>query len=300
MPVNVIGNPITMSRHTVLDGKAIAERIKRGLADEITALPTKPTLGILYFESPTAVLYKSAQAAQAASLGIHTIDYACPMDVTPQDVERVIQQWNEDPAIHGIFVHQPMPSQIDPQRVSTVIDPRKDIEGIHPESSARRFFAKARIGSCTALAVMRLIEETGVTLEGKEAVIIGHSEIVGRPVSMLLLDALATTTVCHVGTDKAGQLEGHVRRADVLVAAAGRPHLIKGAWVKPGAVVIDVGINVVNKRVVGDVEFEQAKERASFITPVPGGVGPVTVMMVMKNTIEACKLQQAHASRGSS
>ena len=184
-----------------------------------------------------------------------------------------------------------MPPQIDPQRISAVIDPRKDIEGIHPENSARRFFARARIGSCTALAVMELIQSTGVKLSGKEAVVVGHSEIVGRPVSMLLLDILATTTICHVGTDRLGRLREHVSRAEVLVVAAGRPQFIKGDWIQPGAVVIDVGINVVNGRVTGDVEFEAAKERAGYITPVPGGVGPVTVMMVMKNTVEAYKLQ---------
>ena len=187
-----------------------------------------------------------------------------------------------------------MPPQIDAQRISALIDPRKDIEGIHPQNMARRFFAKARIGSCTALAVMRLIEETGVDLTGKEAVVIGHSEIVGRPVSMLLLDRLATTTVCHLGTDKAGQLEAHVRRAEVLVAAVGKPQVVRGDWIKPGAIVIDVGINVLaDKRIVGDVEFDEARKRAAFISPVPGGVGPVTVMMVMKNAVEAFKLQRS-------
>jgi methylenetetrahydrofolate dehydrogenase (NADP+)/methenyltetrahydrofolate cyclohydrolase len=211
-------------------------------------------------------------------------------------VENILRHWNQDPIVHGIFVHQPMPPQLDPQRISAIIDPRKDVEGIHPQNSARRFFAKARIGSCTALAVMELIESTGQDLTGKEAVVIGHSEIVGRPVSMLLLDKLATTTVCHVGTDKAGHLEEHVRRAEVLVVAVGRPQLIKGDWIKPGAIVIDVGINVVNGRVVGDVEFNAACQRAGWITPVPGGVGPVTVMMVMKNTVEAFKLQRQSAA----
>jgi methylenetetrahydrofolate dehydrogenase (NADP+)/methenyltetrahydrofolate cyclohydrolase len=215
----------------------------------------------------------------------------CASSASFGDIERILQTWNDNPSIHGIFVHQPMPPQIDPQRISALIDPRKDVEGIHPQNSARRFFAKARIGSCTALAVMELIESTGVSLEGKEAIVVGHSEIVGRPVGMLLLDKLATTTVCHVGTDKAGRLEEHVRRAEVLVVAIGRPQFIKGSWIKPGAVVIDVGINVVGGRVVGDVEFEAAKTRAAFISPVPGGVGPVTVMMVMKNTVEAFKLQ---------
>ena len=280
----------------VLDGRAIAERIRRQLAEDLRQAPAHPMLAILAFAGGTSEIYRKAQVAQARALGIQTQDRVAAGTAAPGEVEAIILRWNADPAVHGIFVHQPMPPQIDPQRISALIDPRKDIEGIHPQNAARRFFAKARIGSCTALAVMRLIEETGVPLEGTEAVVVGHSEIVGRPVSMLLLDRLATTTVCHVATDKANRLEEHVRRADVLVVAVGRPQFIKGAWIKPGAAVIDVGINVVGGRVVGDVEFEVAKERAGFITPVPGGVGPVTVMMVMKNTVEAFKLQREAAA----
>ena len=282
-----------MSDHRVLDGKAIAQRIWESLRHELSTVRggTAPRLGILCFETPASNVYVDAQQKVAASLGIQTFPKRFPVTVSQQQVEDTIQEWNRDPTIHGIFVHQPMPPQIDPQRVSALIDPRKDIEGIHPQNSARRFFARARIGSCTALAVMELIEATGQAVAGKEAVVVGHSEIVGRPVSMLLLDKLATTTVCHAGTDQAGRLEDHVRRADILVVAVGRPQFIKGAWIKPGAIVIDVGINVVGGRVVGDVEFEAARARAAFITPVPGGVGPVTVMMVMKNTIEAFKLQ---------
>jgi methylenetetrahydrofolate dehydrogenase (NADP+)/methenyltetrahydrofolate cyclohydrolase len=281
-----------MPSSVVLDGRAVAQRIKAELQRELSAFTRRPTLAILSFATPASEVYRNAQRSEAASLGIEVRNHVAPNDITQRDIEQVIQQWNGDAAVHGVFVHQPMPPQIDAQRISAVIDPRKDIEGIHPQHSARRFFAKARIGSCTALAVMRLIEETKVPLEGKEAVVVGHSEIVGRPVSMLLLDALATTTVCHIGTDRAGRLEDHVRRADVLVVAVGRPQSIRGAWIKPVAIVVDVGINVVGGRVVGDVEFDAAKERAGFITPVPGGVGPVTVMMVMKNTIEAFKLQQ--------
>lgn len=274
----------------LLDGKAIAEAIKKELLQTISHLPQRPTLAILSFDSPASTVYCKAQVAQAKSLGIRTVVERASMAVTPGEVEAIIQAWNKDAAVDGIFVHQPMPPQIDAQRVSSVILPEKDIEGIHPQNSARRFFAKARIGSCTALAVMALIESTHEDLTGKEAVVVGHSEIVGRPVSMLLLDKLATTTLCHVGTDKAGRLEEHVKRADILVVAIGRPRFIKGSWIKPGATVIDVGINVVDGHVVGDVEFEAAQARARYITPVPGGVGPVTVMMVMKNTIEAWKL----------
>jgi methylenetetrahydrofolate dehydrogenase (NADP+)/methenyltetrahydrofolate cyclohydrolase len=296
-----------MPSAVILDGKAIAERIKRDLISRVSACSHPPQLRILFFDTKTSRLFWHVQHEAAKSIGIegtgqeHSLHPAPEQKgsvevpagtVTQEEVERIIERWNHDPLVHGIFVHQPMPPQIDPQRISGLIDPRKDIEGIHPQNMARRFFAKARIGSCTALAVMELIESTGADLAGKEAVVIGHSEIVGRPVSMLLLDKLATTTVCHVGTDRAGKLREHVERADVLVVAAGKPHLIKGDWIKPGAIVIDVGINVVGGKVVGDVEFEAAKARAGYITPVPGGVGPVTVMMVMKNTVEAFKLQQ--------
>jgi len=259
----------------------------------------RPTLAVLSFGTEASRLYKQAQAHQAQALGITLVEPPggpCAATTPSSAIEGIIQAWNEDPTVHGIFVHQPMPPHIDPQRISTLIEPRKDIEGIHPHNSARRFFAKARIGSCTALAVMELIESTGAALEGREAVVVGHSEIVGRPVSMLLLDQLATTTVCHVGTDKAGRLEDHVRRAEILVVALGRPQFIKGSWIRSGAIVIDVGINVIGGRVVGDVEFEAAKQRAAFISPVPGGVGPVTVMMVMKNTLEAFKLQQGEGA----
>jgi methylenetetrahydrofolate dehydrogenase (NADP+)/methenyltetrahydrofolate cyclohydrolase len=286
---------------TVLDGRAIADRIKSQLIEQLGRLSAPPQLRILFFDTPASRVYWQAQNRLAQELGIPTGapgatspeqgSVSCSWDVSQDRVEAIIEQWNRDPRVHGIFVHQPMPPQIDPQRVSASIDPRKDVEGIHPQNSARRFFAKARIGSCTALAVMELIEATGVSLQGKEAVVVGHSEIVGRPVSMLLLDRLATTTVCHVGTASAGRLEEHVRRAEVLVVAVGKPRMIKGAWIREGATVIDVGINVVNGQVVGDVEFDTAKARAAFITPVPGGVGPVTVMMVMKNTLEAYKLQ---------
>jgi len=287
---------VPMAASTVLDGKAIAERIKKAISRELSKTASRPTLAILSFQNPASEAYRRAQERQAQSLMIGVTGEHLPGTATQETAEHVIQRWNRDQHIHGIFVHQPMPPQIDPQRISGAIDPRKDVEGIHPQNSARRFFARARIGSCTALAVMELIDATGMDLAGKEAVVIGHSDIVGRPVSMLLLDTLATTTVCHVGTDKAGRLEDHVRRADILVVAVGKPRFIKGAWIKPGAIVIDVGINMVGGRVVGDVEFEAAKERAAFITPVPGGVGPVTVMMVMKNTVEAFKLQQGRGS----
>ncbi|MBI4322927.1 MAG: bifunctional 5,10-methylenetetrahydrofolate dehydrogenase/5,10-methenyltetrahydrofolate cyclohydrolase [Candidatus Omnitrophica bacterium] len=288
----------------VLDGKAIAERLEKDIRREFGALGSGPiVLAIISFDSPASKLYFEAQRKAAIRLGIKVdpLEKQFPIGVhsfpfstvTKEQIGNLIQFLNQNPGVHGIFVHQPLPPQINAQWISSIIDPRKDVEGIHPQNSARRFFAKARIGSCTALAVMELIDEalrlSGGSLEGKEAVVVGHSEIVGRPVGMLLLDRLATTTVCHIATK---DLEKHVKRADVLVVAAGKPKLIKGEWVKSRSIVIDVGINVEEGKVVGDVEFDTAKERAAFISPVPGGVGPVTVMMVMKNTVEAFKLQR--------
>ena len=280
----------------LIDGTVIAGRIRQQLIKELSSFTPRPQLCVLYCNSLASLRFWSVQRSAAASLDIHVQGKGVPTDVTQGEIERIIQAWNGDSQVHGIFVHQPLPSGIDAQRLSALIDPHKDVEGVHPANCARRFFAKARIGSCTALAVMELIESTGVSLAGKEAVVVGHSEIVGRPVSMLLLDKLATTTICHVGTDQAGRLEEHVRNAEVLVVAVGKPKFIPGEWIKPGSIVIDVGINVVGGRVVGDVEYEGASQRAAYISPVPGGVGPVTVLMVMKNTVEAFKLQRNNST----
>jgi len=176
---------------------------------------------------------------------------------------------------------------MDYKKISEYIKPEKDVEGMHPVNMGKIIFGKARILPCTAAAVMELLNSIGIHYSGKEAVIVGHSEIVGKPLALTLLDKLATVTVCHIGTSQAGKLEEHVRRADILIVAAGKAGLIKGDWVKEKAVVIDVGINRVGDKIVGDVEFEAAEKRAGFITPVPGGVGPLTVTMLMRNLVEA-------------
>ena len=278
-----------------LDGHAIAERIKAKLAEDLRTLGgavTPRLASIQVGDQAASALFLKAQARHAQALNIRVLPIQTLASISQAELEAQICELNADGRVHGIFVQNPLPQHLDAQRISAVIDPAKDVEGIHPQNSARRFFAKGRIGSCTALAVMELIEATGIDLKGKEAVVIGHSEIVGRPVSMLLLDALATTTVCHIGTTAAGRLTEHVKRAEVLVVAVGKPRMIKGDWINPGAVVIDVGINVVGGKVVGDVEYETAAQHAAYISPVPGGVGPVTVMMVMHNLVEAFKLQR--------
>ncbi|HOY10057.1 MAG TPA: bifunctional 5,10-methylenetetrahydrofolate dehydrogenase/5,10-methenyltetrahydrofolate cyclohydrolase, partial [Candidatus Omnitrophota bacterium] len=202
-----------------------------------------------------------------------------------------IRRLNDDPSVNGVMIHKPFPEHIDYQGAANCLDVRKDLEGINVANIGKMLLGETRLIPCTPAAVMEHLKFTGQPLRGKEAVIVGASHIVGKPLSLLLLKEMATVTVCHIATSEAGHLPDHVGRADILIVAAGRPGLIKGEWVRDGAVVIDVGINKVGENIVGDVEFETAKERASFITPVPGGVGPVTVMMLMRNGLEAFKLQ---------
>src|SRR3989338_4730183 len=254
----------------LLEGKPIAEKIKTRLREEIEGLKASfkagPTLATIQVgENASAAVYLRSQ--------------------------KNIGKLNRDANVTGILLQLPLPNHINSKGIHISITPLKDVEGMHPENVGQVIFGHMRIGSCTALAVMELIKSTGVDLYGKEAVIVGHSEIVGKPVSLLLLDKFATTTVCHIGTGQRGYLPTHVKRAEVLVVAVGKAGIIQGEWVKDGAVVIDVGINKVGDRIVGDVEFEKACEHASYITPVPGGVGPVTVTMLMRNTVEAFKLQ---------
>lgn len=273
-----------------LDGRKLAAQIQTQLTADVARLRVKPALAALVAgDDPATEQFRSAQERLAQTLGLRYTWKRFATATTQADVAAQLATWNRDRDVHGIFVHTPLPRQLHLQQLASLIDPLKDVEGI----GSPRMVGRGRLGPCTALAVMALIESTGEPLRGKEAVIIGRSEIVGRPVCMLLVDAGATTTVCHTGTSDRGALQGHVERAEVLVAAAGRAGLVKGAWVRPGAIVIDVGTNVVDGKTVGDVEFAAAAQRAQWITPVPGGVGPMTTTMVMKNLLEAYKLQQA-------
>jgi methylenetetrahydrofolate dehydrogenase (NADP+)/methenyltetrahydrofolate cyclohydrolase len=204
---------------------------------------------------------------------------------TQEKLIEYIETLNNDLKVNGIILQMPLPAHIDYKKISEHIAPGKDVEGMHPSNIGKIIFGRAKALPCTAAAVMEIIKSTGIDLNGKEVVIVGHSEIVGKPLALLLLDKLATVTVCHIGTSKAGKLEEHVRKAEVLIVAVGRAGLIKGEWVK-GAIVVDVGINRVGDKLVGDVEFEEAEKRASWITPVPGGVGPLTVVMLMRNLVE--------------
>jgi methylenetetrahydrofolate dehydrogenase (NADP+)/methenyltetrahydrofolate cyclohydrolase len=277
----------------LLEGKPIAEKIKQEVKQQVQALGRQPVLAsILVGENPGAETYVKSQKKTAEALGIEYQFHKLGADTTEDALIEFIKKLNVDKTVNGIIIQMPLPAQIDYKKISQHILPEKDVEGMHPANIGKILFGKAKILPCTPAAVMELLKETGIDLYGKEVVVVGHSEIVGKPSSLLLLDKFATVTVCHIGTSKAGKLEEHVKRAEVLIVAVGKAGLIKGDWVKEGAIVVDVGINRLADKIVGDVEFEEAEKRASYITPVPGGVGPLTVTMLMRNLIEAAKLQK--------
>ncbi|MDP2044331.1 MAG: bifunctional 5,10-methylenetetrahydrofolate dehydrogenase/5,10-methenyltetrahydrofolate cyclohydrolase [Candidatus Omnitrophota bacterium] len=277
----------------LLEGKPIAEKIKEEIKQQAAALKSKPVLAsVIVGENAGAAAYVKSQQRVAEGLGIEYRLHALPQETTESQLSEFIRKLNNDKDVFGIIVQMPLPRQIDYKKISQFILPEKDVEGMHPANIGKILFGKAKILPCTPAAVMELLNASGIDLYGKEVVIVGHSEIVGKPLALLLLEKFATVTVCHIGTSKAGNLEEHVKKAEVLIVAVGRAGLIKGEWIKHGAVIIDVGINRVGDKIVGDVEFEAAEKRAAYITPVPGGVGPLTVTMLMRNLIEAAKLQQ--------
>lgn len=275
----------------LLEGKPIAEKIKELIRQKILRCGKKVTLASVQVgNNPAAESYIKMQKRSAELLGVDCQLHKLGAQATDAELIGYIEKLNNDPQVNGIIVQMPLPAHIDYRKISGFISEDKDVEGVHPANMGRIVFGTARFLPCTASAVMELLSAAGVELAGKETVIVGHSEIVGKPLSLMLLEKLATVTVCHIGTSRAGKLEEHVRAAEVLIVAAGRAGLIKGEWIREGAVVIDVGINRVNDRIVGDVEFAEAAKRASWITPVPGGVGPLTVTMLMRNLAEAAKL----------
>jgi methylenetetrahydrofolate dehydrogenase (NADP+)/methenyltetrahydrofolate cyclohydrolase len=277
----------------LLLGKPVAERIKEEIKGAIASLGVKPVLASIQVgENAGAEAYVKSQKKTAESLGIEYQFHKLGQDTKEEVLVEFIKRLNADKNINGIIIQMPLPAHIDYKKISQFIVPEKDAEGMHPANIGKIIFGQAKVLPCTAAAVLELLKETGVDLYGKEVAVVGHSEIVGKPLALLLLDKFATTTVCHIGTSKAGKLEEHVKQAEVLIVAVGKAGLIKGDWVKEGAIVIDVGINRVGDKIVGDIEFEGAEKKASYITPVPGGVGPLTVTLLMRNLVEAKKLQQ--------
>jgi methylenetetrahydrofolate dehydrogenase (NADP+)/methenyltetrahydrofolate cyclohydrolase len=280
----------------LLEGKVLAEKIKADLKQQVDALKSKsgksPKLvAIQVGENPASEIYIKSQKKNSEGIGIGYELRLLDRNSSESDLVRTIEMLNRDDTITGVILQMPLPAGIDSKKMTGFISPNKDAEAMNPANAGKVIFGNAPIAPCTAAGVMELIKSTNVDLYGKEAVVVGHSEIVGKPVALLLLDKFATTTVCHIGTGQRGTLADHVRRAEVLVVAVGKAGIVKGDWIKEGAIVVDVGINRIGDRIVGDVEFEVASQRAAYITPVPGGVGPLTVTMLMRNVVEAFRLQ---------
>ena len=293
----------------IIDGEAIAGKIKEQLKAQVADLTAKGNaphlLALMVGDNPATRIYSKSQRKSCEEVGIRYTLEQLPDDTTGQGLEDRIKELNDDASVNGILLQMPLPKGVDARKLQAMIIPGKDVEGMNPANMGMVVYGRPRLAPCTAMGAVELIKATGVELEGKEVTVVGHSEIVGKPVSLLLLDQFCTTTVCHIATR---DLAYHTKNAEILVVAVGKAGLIGGDMIRPGAVVIDVGINRVplkdengnpvltskgkpKKVTVGDVVFDEAKELASHITPVPGGVGPMTVAILLRNTVEATKMQ---------
>jgi methylenetetrahydrofolate dehydrogenase (NADP+)/methenyltetrahydrofolate cyclohydrolase len=279
----------------LIDGKAIAQQVRDevrvGVEAWVAAGHEPPGLAtILVGDDPASAVYVNGKQKASAEAGIRGFDHRLPEDATHGEVSALLHGLNADRAVNGILLQLPTPPQVDGPALTEEIAPEKDVDGLTPISTG--LLAKNRPGlrPCTPLGIMELLRRHDVQIEGAEAVVVGRSDLVGKPASALLLQANATVTTAHSRTKNLAEV---CARADILVAAVGVAHLIKGEWVTPGAVVIDVGMNRVDGKLTGDVEFESARDRARLITPVPGGVGPMTIAMLMRNTLEAAKAAAA-------
>ena len=294
----------------LLDGEALAGKIKEGLKKEIEELKGRgiiPSLAAVQVgENPASRVYIRNQRKSTEEMGIDYQLHELPDTTSEEKLLQFIEKLNEDSKVTGIILQMPVPQQINARKVQMSISPSKDVEGMNPVSMGMLVYGQAKVAPCTARGAMELLRSSGVELKGKEVTVVGHSEIVGKPITLMLLESLMespTPTVCHIATK---DLAGHTKKADILIVAVGKAGLIKGDMIKEGAIVIDIGINRVpvldekgnpvlnekgkpRKKTVGDVVFEEAAEKASYISPVPGGVGPLTTAMLLKNTVECAK-----------
>jgi methylenetetrahydrofolate dehydrogenase (NADP+) / methenyltetrahydrofolate cyclohydrolase len=284
----------------IIDGVALAEEARRQVKDQIARHRaggrTVHLAAVLVGTTAAGELYARRQAQACSDVGIEYRLITQPHESSAEDVAAAIQKLNADPAVTGIMLHLPLPPGMDATELQYAIDPVKDVEGVNPANIGHVVYGHTLIAPCTARAVMEMIAATRVNLRGAEAVVVGASEIAGKPVALLLAEEMATVTLCHVATR---DLAAHTSRADVLVVAVGKPNLIGAQHVRSGAVVIDVGINRIKgsdglAKTVGDVDFAAVKEKAAFLSPVPGGVGPMTVAMLLKNTLRSAELLWRH------
>jgi methylenetetrahydrofolate dehydrogenase (NADP+) / methenyltetrahydrofolate cyclohydrolase len=274
-----------------IDGKAVAAAVRREVRERATRLRERgvePGLAtVLVGDDAASAVYVGMKEKACAEVGIRSFGHRLPAAVAQDELLALVAQLGRDERVHGILVQLPLPAALSTDAVIETIVPAKDVDGLHPVSQGRLMAGRPGLRPCTPVGVMRLIDETGIALRGAHAVVVGRSVLVGKPMALLLLERHATVTMCHSRTRDLGE---EIGRADVVVAAAGQAGLVRGAWIKPGAVVIDVGTNRgPDKKLVGDVEFAAAAERAGFITPVPGGVGPMTVAMLLANTVTAAE-----------
>lgn len=276
----------------IIDGKAISEQLREGMKVEVaqmTAQGMKPCLAVIIVgEDPASKVYVRNKERACKQLGMDSILLRLPEETTQQELIERVDALNNDKSVNGILVQLPLPKDIDEAEILRRISPEKDVDGFHAVNAGRLMQGEKCTVACTPAGCLDLIRTTGVNIEGAEAVVVGRSNIVGKPMAMLLLQNNATVTICHSRTKNLREV---TRRADILVAAVGRQRMITGDMIKSGAVVIDVGINRVDGKLVGDVDFESACEVAGWITPVPGGVGPMTITELMRNTIDATRMQ---------
>ena len=272
----------------IINGKEIAAQIRSELKERVTALTDQgrtPGLAVvLVGDNPSSEVYVRQKKKACQEIGIYSEEHRLPASITQEELIALIDRLNADPKIHGILVQLPLPDGLDENEVIERIDPKKDVDGFHPINVGRLAIGLKAYVPCTPAGVLELVKRTGTSISGKKVVVLGRSNIVGKPAARLFLKENATVTVCHSRTEN---IDEECRQADILVVAVGHPQLVKKDWVKPGAVVIDVGINRVDGKLVGDVDFEEVKEVAGALTPVPGGVGPMTIAMLMKNTVGA-------------
>ena len=272
----------------IIDGKKIAEKIINDLKSKIKGMKEKPGLALVIVgDNPASEIYVSSKEKTFREVEGYCEKHNLSKDISEMDLLNLVNNLNNNPKIHGILVQLPLPKQIDEKLITNSILPHKDVDGFTSVNLGHLFSGNPIFEPATAMAVMKLIESTGINLEGKNAVVVGRSNIVGKPVAMMLLEKNASVAICHSRTKN---LSEYTKKADVLVVAVGKPKLIIKEMVKPGAIVIDVGINRIYGKIVGDVDFENVKEVAGFITPVPGGVGPMTIAMLMENTLKAMEL----------